>query len=400
VEQEAQQKNTHSRLIAVARIIFAVVALGFVVYSIQLNDCLVKGTQQYNILKVMDDHYVVRGKSRREVMLGDFFSRLLNYFVREKSGQESMVSRADKSYQHHTGAVSLAKNVQPVPAILGLAIFSLVPLILAYRWRLLLKVQGVNLPFWKVLQLTYSGLFLNFFLIGTTGGDLVKAYWIGRFSPKRAEGFVSVFVDRFIGVVVLILMSAVLVVLMWHDAQVAKLSRGVGILVVLSAGAIVFLFSRRLRRLVRFDRWKNKLPISGMIDRIDQSLLAYRRSGSVLVKAAMATVVLQLLGSTASYFLGSALQINAHIWYYWLYVPLAFLIGSIPVSVFWGLGLLEGAYVGFFAGSGFASLTQAAMLAMAVRLMQLFWALPGSAMLAVGIGKKEPLATNKHEIKI
>jgi glycosyltransferase 2 family protein len=354
--------RNHPKLVAAARIIFAGVALVIVVCSVQFHDNLVKGKERFQIIKTDKNFFYIPGKT---------------------------VSRQDPSYKYQAGAISLARNIRFLPALIGVSIFAVVPIILSYRWQILLKVQGVHIPFWKVVQLSYMGHFLNFFLIGTTGGDLVKAYWIGRFSPKRAEGFVSVFVDRIIGLVVLILMAAVFVLFMWHDPQVAKLSRAVGSLVVLAAVGILFLFSRRLRQLFRFDRWKGKLPISRLVDQIDQSLLAYRRSSRSLILAAGATVLLQFLSSTASYFLGSALQVNAAVWYYWLYVPLAFLIGSIPVSVFWGLGLLEGAYVGFFAGSGFASVTQAAMLAMAVRLMQLFWSLPGSLVVAVGIGKKD-----------
>ncbi len=359
--------KNHPRLIAAARIIFAVIALVIVVRSVQFHDYLVKGDEKLRVIKADKDSFYVPGKS---------------------------ISRKDPGYQYRIGAISLARNIQIFPAMIGLGIFAFVPLILAYRWQLLLKIQDVHIPFWKVIQLSYLGHFLNFFLIGTTGGDLVKAYWVGRFSPKRAEGFVSVFVDRVIGVVVLVVMAAVFVLCMWHDPQVAKLGRAVGSLVVLAAIAVVFLFSERLRRLVRFDQWKGKLPISRLVDQIDQSLLTYRRAGRILLEAAVATVLLQFLSSTASYFLGSALQIKAAVWYYWLYVPLAFLIGSIPISVFWGLGLLEGAYVGFFAGSGFASVTQAAMLAMAVRLMQLFWSLPGSLVVAVGIKNKDSNSEN------
>ena len=182
---------------------------------------------------------------------------------------------------------------------------------------------------------------------------------------------------------------------MWRDPQVAKVSRAIGVLVVLAAMAILVLFSRRIRTLIHFDRWKLRLPIAGIIDRIDRSLLAYRQSPRLFFRAVGATVVLQILSSIASYFLGMAIHIDAGIWYYMLYVPLAFLVGSIPVSVFWGLGLLEGAYVGFFAGSGFATVTQAAMLAMAVRLMQMFWAMPGSLVMAAGVRKGEEIvATN------
>jgi hypothetical protein len=376
--QTDNSKSKRSRLIAIGRILFAAIALVIVVKSVQFHDVVAKGEESYRIVNLSETHYTV---------LGD-------------SGKELTIDRDDPEYKFRIGAISLVKNIKLGPAIIGMALFAAVPILLALRWQGLLRVQGVDLPLKPVMQLTYAGLFLNFFLIGTTGGDLVKAYWLGRFSPKKAEGFVSVFVDRFIGLVVLIVMAAVLVVIMWREPQVAKISRGIGILVIGAAAAIMVIFSRRIRQLIRFDRWKEKLPISHIIEKIDQSLLAYRQASGVMLKAAGITVVLQLLGSVASYFLGQAIQIDAGIWYYLLYVPLAFLIGSIPVSVFWGLGLLEGAYVAFFAGSGFATVTQAAMLAMAVRLMQLFWSLPGSLVLATGIGNKKDSATNlanEHE---
>jgi uncharacterized protein (TIRG00374 family) len=370
-----QPSTKRSQLIALGRIVFAAVALFFVIHSVQFGDVLTKNEKSYPIVSQND----------------------ASYTIEDESGKPIQIRRSDPEYKFRIGAVSLAKSIRITPTILGVVFFAAVPILLAFRWRWLLKVQGVDIPLWPVIQLTYAGLFLNFFLIGTTGGDLVKAYWVGKFSPKRAEAFVSVFVDRFIGLVVLILLSAVLVVFMWRDPQVAKISRGVGVLVIGTAMAILVLFSRHIRRLIRFDRWKNKLPFHELIDRIDQSLLAYRQSPKILFQAAMATVALQVLGSIASYFLGSAIFIDATLWYYLLYVPLAFLIGSIPVSIFWGLGLLEGAYVAFFAGSGFASVTQAAMLAMAVRLMQLFWALPGSVFLATGIGHIANLPVNENE---
>jgi len=374
---ETRQPNPRrQKLIAVVRILFAVVALVIVIRSVQFHDYVDYKGQKCRVIR----------EAPTEIT------------ARDVSGREISVPRTNDPKQIRHGAIYLARNARVAPLIWSVLVFSLVAFLLAYRWQALLKVQGVNIPFWTMLQLTFAGNFLNFFLIGTTGGDLVKAYWVGRFSPKRAEGFVSVFIDRFIGVVVLILLAAILVVLMWHDRQVAELSRAVGLLVVASALAVVFLFSQRLRYLIRFDRWKHKLPISGIIGKIDQSLLAYRRSTGALLKAAGATAALQLLASTAAYFLGLAIHIDAAIWYYWLYVPLAFLIGSIPVSIFWGLGLLEGAYVAFFSGSGFATVTQAAMLAMAVRLLQLAWALPGSIVLAKGIGnQKLPSAAELSE---
>ena len=372
--QPAPTVKRSARWVSVLRVAFAIFALGFVVHSIDFRDYLVKGEAKFPILRQTPADYVVR----------------------TESGTPDSVSRLDTSYQFRRGAISLVRTARITPALIGLAVFAAVPIILAFRWQMLLRVQDVHLSFWKVTQLTYAGNLMNFFMIGTTGGDLVKAYWVGKFSPKRTEGFVSVFVDRFIGLVMLIMVAAVMVVLMWQDHQVARLAKQVGILVIVSAVAVVFLFSQRLRNLVRFNRWKHRIPLARFVDRIDQALLAYRRSTGTLAKAAGATVILQFLSSTASYFLGDALHIQAGIWYYWLYVPLAFLIGSIPLSLFWGLGLLEMAYIVFFKGSGFATVTQAAMLAMAVRLLQLAWSLPGALVLAKGIDKEDHGASEQN----
>jgi uncharacterized protein (TIRG00374 family) len=371
-EMVEKSKSKRSTLIAAARVIFAAAALAMVIHSIQFYDYLAKDERLYRVVTEQNDRYVVN----------------------DPEGKQVEIAKNDTAYKYRVGAINLAKNIRVGPALGAMGIFALVPILLTYRWRQLLRAQQIDLTFRAAAGLTYAGLFLNFFLIGTTGGDLVKAYWLGRFSPKRAEGFVSVFVDRFIGLIVLIFLAAVLVVFMWRDPQVAKISRAIGILVVLAAMAMMVLFSRRIRAIIRFDRWKSKLPIAGMIDRIDRSLLAYRQSPWLFIQAVGATVLLQILSSVASYFLGMAIHIDAGIWYYMLYVPLAFLVGSIPVSVFWGLGLLEGAYVGFFAGSGFATVTQAAMLAMAVRLMQMFWSLPGSIVMATGIHKEEKIKAN------
>ena len=183
----------------------------------------------------------------------------------------------------------------------------------------------------------------------------------------------------------LILTAGVFVAILWGDEQIGRLAKPVAILAVMVLAMLVVLFSNRARRLVRFDRWSPKLPFAAKIKHIDEALLAYRRQPKSFINASILSVALQLLVSTSMYFLGRALQMDAAIWYFWLYVPLAFLIGSIPISVFWGLGLLEGAYIAFFAGTGLATVTQAAMLAMAFRLVQLLWSMPGSAFLIGGL---------------
>jgi len=290
----------------------------------------------------------------------------------------------DEQTRVEYGVKTLLENSQPAYMLAAVGVFAFVPVLMIFRWQSLLAVQGVNLSTWEVTKLTYLGLLLNFFLIGTTGGDLVKAYLVGP--DKRAEAFVSVFFDRLVGLGVLVVFAMVLAICFWRDPQVATLVKPIAVLLILVVLAGLLLVSRRARRVVRLEKWLPLAPLGHILARLDRALLAYRLAYWPVVKAAVLTLALQVLASLAGYCLGLALGMEARVWHYLLYVPLAFLIGSIPVSVFWGLGLLEGAYMKFFTSGALATGTQAAMLAMAVRLVQMFWSLPG--LLALGGGVK------------
>jgi len=292
-----------------------------------------------------------------------------------------------KDYRREYGIRSIlgASDLRFVFAAVG--VFAFVPILLATRWRMLLAVQGIRVSFWTALKLTYLGHLLSFFLIGTTSGDLIKAYLVGNYADKRTEGFVSVFFDRLIGMGVLVVFALLLALCLMSDPHVAGRVKPIAALLAVFVLAGVVLLSRRERRCIRLDKLLRPLPLSNLLAKVDQAVLAYRFAGGAILKASLLTLALQILSSTSGFFLGKALGLGDHatLWYFLLYVPLGFLVGSIPVSVFWGLGLLEGAYVALFSGGGLATATQAAMLAMAVRLLQLSWSLPGLPVLAMGV---------------
>ncbi len=387
-DRQETEKSGFSALWKIARICFAIAALIFIIRSIQYNDILYSDSARYELASY--------DKSKSKLILIDQNGATHSFTVIRAPNdvKENLFIVRDATGLEHTlkykpGAKTLINNIHIATACLGILIFGLVPIFLALRWRTLLSVIGITITFFRALNLTFAGRLMNFFFISTTGGDLFKAYWVSKDNNKRAEAFVSVFVDRFLGLAFLILFSSILVLIFWNDSHVSRLLRPIGGLVLMLSIAISILFSTRVRKLIRFDKWKYRLPFSSIITKIDNALLMFRSAGNAMLKAGIYTAILQLASSLSTYFLGHSLNINASVWYFLLYVPLAFLIGSIPISIFWGLGLMEGAYVIFFAGSGFASPTQAAMLAMGTRLIQLFWSLPGAFVLMSGLHNKE-----------
>ncbi len=85
----------------------------------------------------------------------------------------------------------------------------------AIRWQMLLAMQGLKLRFAKTFALYLIGQFFSALLPGATSGDLVKAYYAARETHHRkTEAIATVFIDRIIGLLALILF--VVAVLAWR----------------------------------------------------------------------------------------------------------------------------------------------------------------------------------------
>jgi len=51
-------------------------------------------------------------------------------------------------------------------------------LLQAMRWIILLDVQGIAISYWRSLRILLVGMFFNLFLLGATGGDIIKIFLI------------------------------------------------------------------------------------------------------------------------------------------------------------------------------------------------------------------------------
>ncbi|MCK4602478.1 MAG: flippase-like domain-containing protein, partial [Phycisphaerae bacterium] len=72
-------------------------------------------------------------------------------------------------------------------------------LIVTVRWWFMLRIQRIRIGLWESARLTFLGLFFNAVVPGTVGGDLVKAYYVSKHTPRKAAALVSTFVDRMMG---------------------------------------------------------------------------------------------------------------------------------------------------------------------------------------------------------
>jgi len=72
-----------------------------------------------------------------------------------------------------------------LPAVLGIL-----------RWQLILHVQGLEVKFSRLFSISFIGLFFNAFMLGSTGGDVVKAWYVAHETHhKKAEAIATVVVE-------------------------------------------------------------------------------------------------------------------------------------------------------------------------------------------------------------
>ena len=265
--------------------------------------------------------------------------------------------------------------------------------LLAVRWTVLLRVQGIAITLFQAVKLTYLGLFYNNIMPGALGGDLLKGWYITHHSDqaRRIEAAVTVFVDRLVGLVGMMIIGALagftkagtLSVPLGNSGRTIQVRMLIwGMLALLAIVTILF-FSRRIRRGLFLAKLLAKLPFSGVLKKIDGAIRINRAYPGSIFMALLITAVIQSLGIVAVWFLTKALGMDSVTFLHCLIIlPVVWLI-SAAFPVPGGLGIIEFLFLPFFSAivqekvGVDAAVGQAAALALLNRLMLYACSLPG-----------------------
>lgn len=254
-----------------------------------------------------------------------------------------------------------------------------------WRWRMVLRVQGLELPFGRALEISLIAQFFNAFLLGSTGGDLMKAYVTARETRhKKTEAVVTVLADRLIGLFAMLLFAGLMMLLNLRFLLAhGELSAVAWVVVAMLGGCGLFLgmaFWGGVSRAVPGVRgWLRRLPKA---DLLEQAIAAFRHFGRdplFLARAFGVSVLLNLACVFQLMTLGNGLGIQVP-WLVWfVIVPTIICISALPITPS-GLGVRENLYVLTLAGAG---LQVPATQALAVSLLAYFgflvWSLIGGA---------------------
>jgi uncharacterized protein (TIRG00374 family) len=284
--------------------------------------------------------------------------------------------------------------------IAALAIYIASQLIFVFRWFLLLKALAINISFHSALKLHFLGLFYNNCLPGSVGGDFLRAWYITKHTDKKLQAALSVFVDRAIGLFGMFIMAffsywfiptegggeqqesrSAPINLFQYAGEYKWVFIGIG--AAFAGIMIVFLATARgraaMRRYLQFIYKKGILVLGTVYD----AILIYWNKKLFLFAALLLTFCCQGVFIIGMVLIGSGLGIHAQIKYYFIFFPVSWLLGTLPISV-GGAGIMEWWLKIMFMKVCAVSSGQALALALCQRFVWLFGSLPGAVIHTIG----------------
>lgn len=289
------------------------------------------------------------------------------------------------------GLATAARSANPTFIWLSLLCFAPVPLLQSLRFLWMVRAQEIELSTWEAMKLVYAGNFLNFVALGSTGGDVFKAYYVSTHTDRKTEAVTTVFLDRAVGMVGLVVITLLVMLLRMDDPKVRAWLPAIALLNAGLVAAVFIGLSRRARSLLNVDAWLPRLPFGGQLQRIDAAVHRMRHHPRLLLAALGLSVLLQGLAITSFMLSGLGLGMSGGVADYpdyMVYMALGMLVAAIPVS-YQGLGTMDAMLQVFFRGV-YGNFSQVLFLGFAIRLVQLLWSLPGALVPLLGAHRPSP----------
>ena len=253
-------------------------------------------------------------------------------------------------------------------------------LLCGLRFWLLLRLQKIALPLIRALQLTLAGFFFNLFLIGSTGGDAIRLYYLIRWFPDRkARSALAILLDRIFGVAVLFGLTLVLLPAtasrLAQDPAFAPLAHAIPWLG--PTGAVLIILGFLIPGLLPNLPLPARLPGRNVIIDLLHALRDTMHGGWTTVATVIVAITVHLFSFAAATLLARSLNLPIDYALAGLILLLVFSAAALPISVS-GHGVREGVMVFLFAHLGISQDAESAIAySLLIYGLGLFWSLLG-----------------------
>jgi len=181
----------------------------------------------------------------------------------------------------------------------------------SYRWWQLLTAQKFFLKLKQIFKPTYIGLAYNYLIPGGVGGDFIRLIYMLAIVPnKRAALALSIFADRFIGLlgifVTIAITSLIKLNSIQHSAELTVFFYFAFAIVALTliGVAVSIMLPQRLGLSALIEKRFGHNQIAKMLLSLLDALYIYRQNEKVFFKAVAVSVLIQFMIAFTVYLIG------------------------------------------------------------------------------------------------
>jgi len=177
------------------------------------------------------------------------------------------------------------------------------------RLNILLCIQNIQIHKWDITKLTMIGIFFSLVIPGAVSGDLIKMVYLAKQSEKKkTEAVLTIFLDRVIGMLGLMVVTAALILwyLPWINKlgshykyiQSAILGLGLGsIFGVLTFFLLLLQSYKKIKFTGKLYGWvHSKLPqkLLLLVDRLIVAIDLYQNNVKVILKTILLSMLIHI----------------------------------------------------------------------------------------------------------
>jgi len=226
------------------------------------------------------------------------------------------------------------------------------------RWKTLNPNSNNQISNWKYFSSMMASLTYNLFMPGALGGDVARSIIIYKsIEKKRASNMMSIFVDRIVGFVSIILLG---IIGCLFSLDLPGLSQYILILLAcLTALVFLTLFSLSKKLIVAVENLLSPFGNFGkkivfLLNTWHEMLLFYKKYPSRVIKELLLCVPIHFLWFIVMYILANINGIEISFFTIVIVTSLVWIITAIPIT-FSGMGVRELSFVYLLSLQGISS---------------------------------------------
>ncbi len=270
----------------------------------------------------------------------------------------------------------LSANISWV--LLSLSFIVVLDFLSAVKWKMLLDACGDKIKLWRLYMYYNIAQFFNLILPTSMGGDVVRIFLLGEYTGKKSQAAASVVVERFTGVVGMLVFAVFSMLLNLDKFHQKWLVLALGSCSLLAI-FLSWFFLKKKKLVFPFFLSLQKIPVCekifAKIVHVRDAVFEYSDNKNALLFALINSFIFQFGAVFNVWITARAFSDEISFMLCVITVPIILFIMNLPFSI-GGIGLMEFAYLFVFSLFG-VSPALAVSVAMFLRFKSIIDALIG-----------------------